>query len=262
LIPSPIGKVLSIFRKNRVRALLMGGQACVLYGAAEFSRDIDLAVLANARNLDHLRRALAELNAEPVFVPGLNAEVLLRGHACHFRVHVPEAEGLRIDIMSVLHGCAPFEELWERRRRVILPEVGLINVLALADLVQAKKTQRDKDWPMVRRLVEADYHARPARPSRAQIEFWLREARTPSLLVGLSQQYLAAARRVARQRVAVRLALNEEGIDRLEAALRREEDAARETDRVYWQPLRAELAHWRRVGRENARRHERRESNS
>ena len=29
-------------RAHRVRALLMGGQACVLYGAAEFSRDTDL----------------------------------------------------------------------------------------------------------------------------------------------------------------------------------------------------------------------------
>jgi hypothetical protein len=29
LIPNPIRKVLSSIRKNRVRALLMGGQACV-----------------------------------------------------------------------------------------------------------------------------------------------------------------------------------------------------------------------------------------
>ena len=28
-------------RAHRVRALLMGGQACVFYGAAEFSRDTD-----------------------------------------------------------------------------------------------------------------------------------------------------------------------------------------------------------------------------
>jgi hypothetical protein len=27
---------------HQVRALLMGGQACVFYGAAEFSRDTDL----------------------------------------------------------------------------------------------------------------------------------------------------------------------------------------------------------------------------
>jgi hypothetical protein len=50
LTPSPIGKVLSTFRKNRVRALLMGGQACIVYGAAEFSRDVDLAVLASPNN--------------------------------------------------------------------------------------------------------------------------------------------------------------------------------------------------------------------
>jgi len=50
LIPNPIGKVLSIFRKHRIKALLMGGQACIFYGAAEFSRDVDLAVLADNRN--------------------------------------------------------------------------------------------------------------------------------------------------------------------------------------------------------------------
>src|SRR5262249_35663914 len=73
LTPSPIGKVLSIFRKQRVRALLMGGQACVLYGAAEFSRDVDVAVLASATNLKRLRSALGALRAEAVFVPPLNA---------------------------------------------------------------------------------------------------------------------------------------------------------------------------------------------
>jgi hypothetical protein len=43
LIPNPIRKVISSMRAHRVRALLMGGQACVFYGAAEFSRDTDLA---------------------------------------------------------------------------------------------------------------------------------------------------------------------------------------------------------------------------
>lgn len=35
----------------------MGGQACVLYGAAEFSRDLDLALLAEPRNLERLDAA-------------------------------------------------------------------------------------------------------------------------------------------------------------------------------------------------------------
>jgi hypothetical protein len=46
LIPTPIRQVLSTIRKHQVQALLMGGQACVFYGAAQFSKDVDLALLA------------------------------------------------------------------------------------------------------------------------------------------------------------------------------------------------------------------------
>ena len=46
----------------------MGGQACVFYGAAEFSRDTDFAILADAANLARLRKALAELQAELIAV--------------------------------------------------------------------------------------------------------------------------------------------------------------------------------------------------
>jgi len=51
LIPNPIRKVLSSMRTHRVRALLMGGQACVFYGAAEFSRTADFAILVEPANL-------------------------------------------------------------------------------------------------------------------------------------------------------------------------------------------------------------------
>jgi len=46
----------------------MGGQACVFYGAAEFSRDTDLAVLAKSENLAKLNRALQDLRAEVIAV--------------------------------------------------------------------------------------------------------------------------------------------------------------------------------------------------
>jgi hypothetical protein len=51
MIPNPIRKVLSTFQSCEARALLMGGQACVFYGGAEFSRDTDFAVLADTENL-------------------------------------------------------------------------------------------------------------------------------------------------------------------------------------------------------------------
>ena len=38
-------------RAHGVRYLLMGGQACIVYGAAEFSRDTEIAILAEPDNL-------------------------------------------------------------------------------------------------------------------------------------------------------------------------------------------------------------------
>ena len=144
---TPIHKALSIFRKHRVRALLMGGQACILLG-----------------------------------------------------------------------------------------------------LVQAKKTQRDKDWPMIRRLLEADYYRRPPRPTRERIVFWLREVRTSEILVALCRRYAATARRLAVVRPALRQALrgDRSGVAR---ALQAEQEMARASDREYWEPLRTELARWRRSRR-------------
>ncbi len=223
----------------------MGGQACILYGAAEFSRDVDLAILADENNLKRLERALAELGAEPVYFPPLGIDVLRRGHACHFRLKAKDVEGLRLDVMSRMHGCDNFERLWERRTKLRLPGAGLVAVLGLGDLVQAKKTQRDKDWPMIRRLIEVDYHNRARRPSQTQIAFWFRESRTASLLLELCQKYPSMAHSLEKSRRAVHWALRD-NLARVEAALAAEEKALRAKDRAYWQPLREELSQWRR----------------
>jgi hypothetical protein len=110
--------------------------------------------------------------------------------------------------------------------------------------VSAKKTQRDKDWPMIRRLVEADYY-HVAKPIRAQVAWWLRELRTSDLLIDLSRRYRRVARRPVADRPALRPALEGDraGVER---ALRAEELRYRAKDRRHWTPLRAELALWRR----------------
>ncbi len=222
----------------------MGGQACILYGAAEFSRDVDFAVAVSPANLSRLAKALAQLRAKPVYFPPLGAEVLLRGHACHFRCTAPGLHDLRIDVMSVLRGADPFPALWSRRRRLKLPGTGVVPVVGLPDLVRIKKTQRDKDWPMVRRLVEADIASAPDRVTKARAGFWLDECRTPDLLLDLVERFPKLARRRARTRRAVAAALrgNTRGIER---ELLREQDRERALDRKYWAPLKAELEHWR-----------------
>lgn len=58
LIPNPIHKALLIAKISNAQYLLMGGQACILYGAAEFSRDLDLAISVEANSIDTLKNFL------------------------------------------------------------------------------------------------------------------------------------------------------------------------------------------------------------
>ncbi len=227
-------------RARRVRALLMGGQACVFYGAAEFSRDTDLAIVADAANLARLRRALADLQAEVIAVPPFELKYLRRGHAIHFRCQHPEALRMRVDVMSRMRGVDAFSKLWQRRTTIELPDGTRCDLLSLPDLVQAKKTQRDKDWPMIRRLVEAHYFQNNTRPNSAQIRFWFRELRTPELILELTRQHPATSRRLVSTRPLLTHALSGRQAE-LEQALRAEESAERELDQRYWLPLRTEL---------------------
>ena len=217
----------------------MGGQACVFYGAAEFSRDTDLAILADAANLARLRKALAELQAEPIAVPPFQIKYLRRGHAIHFRCQHPDALRMRVDVMSKMRGVDAFAKLWKRRTTIELPDGPLCDLLSLPDLVQAKKTQRDKDWPMIRRLVEAHYFQHRKNPNVAQVKFWLQELRTLELLTEVARANAALCRRL----VAVRPLLAHATTDAtaLESALMAEETAEREQDKIYWLPLRREL---------------------
>jgi hypothetical protein len=218
----------------------MGGQACVLYGAAEFSRDVDFAILASLRNLEALRAAMLDLHAEVIAVPPFEAAYLRKGHAIHFRCHAPEADGLRVDVMSRMRGVDSFGKLWQRRTTVHLSDDTQFDLLSLPDLVQAKKTQRDKDWPMIRRLVEADFFERRETAAAADVRFWLRELRTPEILLEVAAAHPELCRQLARARPLLRVALsgNESA---LVSALAREEAKTREADRRYWAPLRREL---------------------
>lgn len=233
-------------RAHRVRALLMGGQACVFYGAAEFSRDTDFAILADAANLARLRRALAELQAEPIAVPPFELKFLRRGHALHFRCQHPEALRMRVDVMSKMRGVDSFAKLWQRRTLIALPDGTKCDLLSLPDLVQAKKTQRDKDWPMIRRLVEAHYFQHLSRPHTAQVKFWLLELRTPQLLVEAARSNASLCRRLARTRKLLVYALAGD-LARLENGLLAEETMERRKDQRHWQPLLKELERLRHV---------------
>jgi hypothetical protein len=222
----------------------MGGQACVFYGAAEFSRDTDLAILGDEDNLARVHRAIAELRGEVIAVPPFAPEHLSRGHAVHFRCHHPEADRLRVDLMSKMRGVAPFPELWERRTTIEMEDGLRCDLLALPDLVAAKKTQRDKDWPMIRRLIEADCAAASGEASAARLRFWLLEARTPELIAELARRFPQECAALAPARPLLSGPFEFETLGR---RILDEEQAERELDRAYWLPLKRELEAMRRA---------------
>jgi hypothetical protein len=71
--PTPVRTVLTTTRRHCARGLLMGGQACALYGASESSRDEDLAIYAHPDNFGRLQGALDELGAKVTAVPPYRA---------------------------------------------------------------------------------------------------------------------------------------------------------------------------------------------
>ncbi len=238
MTPHPIRKVLSSMRTNGVQCLLMGGQACVLYGGAEFSRDTDLAILLDADNLRRLRNTVNELQAETIAVPPFEQQYLEMGLAVHFRCRHPEAAGMRIDVMSKMRSVADFRMLWQRRTTLEV-QGDTIELLSLPDLVLSKKTQRDKDWPMIKRLVEANYFSCRDDATEQRIAFWLSELRTEELLRQVVSEFPAQAKAAFAARPL--LTLVETDPTQLGSALQHEELSEKEKDRAYWAPLRSEL---------------------
>lgn len=210
----------------------MGGQACVFYGAAQFSKDVDFLILAEEANFMGLQAALDELEAVRIAVPRFSPEVLERGHAVHFRCQALGVEGLRIDMMSRLRDLPPFEVLWNRRTTISTDEDGGdVHLLAVPDLVNAKKTQRDKDWPMIGALVEGHYQAFGLAPTKEPILFWLAESRSPERLAQLATRFPTECADLEPKRPLLGLA-RAGNLPELRAALDAEVRAEQDKDRL------------------------------
>ncbi len=233
---------------NGTRTLLMGGQACVFYGAAQVSKDVDFLILAEEANFKKLHDALATLKANRIAVPPFDPAVLERGHAVHYRCSAPGVEGLRIALMSKLRDLSPFETLWERRTVIGDGEGNEFNLLSVPDLVSAKKTQRSKDWPVIEALVSIHFRENEASPEADWIDFWLREARSAELLVDLTNRFVSETVRLESKRPLLTLA-RAGNLPELRAALDAEVRTEQDKDRLYWEPLKLEMEQFRRTER-------------
>ncbi len=226
----------------------MGGQACVFYGAAQVSKDIDFLILAEEENFNRLLKAMEMLQANRIAVPPFQSEALARGHAVHFRCRAPGVEGLRIDVMTRLRSLDSFEGLWERQT-VFADDQGMeFHLLSVPDLVEAKKTQRSKDWPMIESLVAIHCSENISAPKEEWITFWLMETRSPEALVDLCTRFPSQAATLEQSRPLLALARGAD-LSGLRGALAEEILREQEKDRIYWEPLKREMEEFRRAER-------------
>jgi hypothetical protein len=223
----------------------MGGQACVFYGAAEFSRDVDFAILSEPENLKRLQSALDELEAQVIAVPSFEESYLRLGLAVHFRCQAAGIDGMRVGLMTKMRGVDPFPALWDRRTVIAMDEI-VADLLSLPDLVKAKKTQRSKDRPMIQRLIEANWFQHRAEPTPARINFWLRECRTAEILMELAEVFPAETATLQTSRPLLGAVLRQDN-ESIERGLEEERLIEVAADKAYWAPLRLELERLRRM---------------
>lgn len=137
-----------------------------------------------------------------------------------------------------------FLGLWERRTTIEI-EGAPIDMMSLPDLVQAKKTHRLTDWPMIQHLVEASWYAFRAEPSPERIDVWLRECRKPALLLEKAARFPDQATGLSpiRSPVASALCGAEEAT---RALIEEEQKRIMEEDRIPWAPLKLVIEKLRR----------------
>jgi len=205
-------------------------------------------LLASKDNFRTLLAALNQLNARRIAVPQFDPDLLARGHAVHFRCQGGAADRLRVDVMTRLRDLPPFEVLWSRRTTIKDGTGDVFELISLEDLVQAKKTQRSKDWPMIEALLESHYKSLSSEPTPERVSFWLMESRTPERLIDLAARFGEQTRAASIRRPLLSLAFAGDA-EALREALDVEMRAEQAKDRAYWAPLRAELEMFRRAER-------------
>ena len=145
-----------------------------------------------------------------------------------------------LDIISKLRGCDEFKKLWLRKKTLLLKDSGRIEVIGLRDIVQSKKTQRDKDWLMLKHLVENDIVLHKNNPKDERIIWWFEESRNSQTLIELAEKYPRIVKKCIGNRPLLSYTMVKD-IKNINAKLYQEELLERKKDIKYWLPLKKEL---------------------
>ena len=253
-------QTLSLLSQSPVRFLLISGQATVLYGATEFTEDLDIWVAPDQENLDRLLATLRRLNARVgPLTPCLTEQNARFGHGFHFVVTEPDGHSWPVDVMGQPPRVGDFDSAFSDAL-ALLPSLPKLKTIDPMRLVALKKTDRDRDYSVIARLVELTVEdwLRRGIPTPAQMRWACAEARsvTPIMqlwrLPGFREAFDACARPCLRVIAGVLRPdkpLDDESLDRFVAALDEEKRQYQQDSRAYWRRIVDDLKKLRRQGK-------------
>jgi len=116
--------------KNRVKYLLIGGMAAVLYGSPRLTKDIDILIEPTLENASRLLKALKEIGF--VTVELTNADKMVKNEITIFKDYI------RLDVLTKIKGI-DFLRAWNNKviKRIEGTKLYLLN---LDDLIVSKKS--------------------------------------------------------------------------------------------------------------------------
>ncbi len=248
----PLKIVLESLEQNNVRYILLGGQAVVAYGAAQFTRDADFWVKPTKKNLACLQKALKQLKARIRFLPPLDIAYLKKGHGVHFRFN-HSGQTFLIDFLGKPPRVASsFDNAYSDTNRIQWHGLS-VPLIDIKRLIATKKTEREKDYIVIKELVDSVFEeVKDSKPLRNKLTAWLlQELRTPDSLITITKewkngkQYALQSGREAAILACSKTATN----DDIQKALEKEKENLRKADKEYWKPFRDEIKNMRKEQR-------------
>jgi len=148
LTNSDFRELLNLFKKHKIRHLIVGGYAVMKYSEPRFTKDIDIWIATDPENANSVYLALKEFGAP---LADLTADDFT--HQDYFyQIGRPP---LRVDIMMSIPGVE-FEDAWKNRELVELDDLK-IPFISRSDLIQAKEASgRPQDKIDIDKLKEAE----------------------------------------------------------------------------------------------------------
>lgn len=135
------------FNKGKVRAIISSGQAVVLHRLAIVSKDGDWIIREEEEATSHILNSLTNYNTKYRFGAPLDIRWLKGGWSSHLEF---QNENLRVRTDFVSRPAriseAELKKLWKDQESKNNPFVDPIN------LANIKKTQREKDYPIIGEL--------------------------------------------------------------------------------------------------------------